>query len=263
MTEGGPTHNQVTPPPSSRNPGPAAGPANPGPGQQPAPASKNVFDWLAGVRDTARPAESAPGGANPGPIRRPTSGPSAAPGGAPRPASSHSVAARQPRPAGEPQPVGSAQAGVAAQPGGPGQPRPSSWGLASGATTWNPNRRGRRARLRLARIDPWSVMKTFFLFAVAAAIMNWVSMYVVWSVLDATGMFESINKAARDILASPTETNTFDVKAYLSRELVLGLTAIVGAVNVVIFTTLATIAAFLYNLSAGMLGGLEVTLSED
>ena len=44
-------------------------------------------------------------------------------------------------------------------------------------------RRTRRARLRISRIDPWSVMKTSFLFSIAFGIMSWIAVYVVWSCL--------------------------------------------------------------------------------
>ena len=40
-------------------------------------------------------------------------------------------------------------------------------------------RRTRKARLRLSRIDPWSVMKTSFLFSVAFGIMFWFATDVV------------------------------------------------------------------------------------
>lgn len=41
-------------------------------------------------------------------------------------------------------------------------------------TVSNP-RRTRKARLRVARVDPWSVMKTVFLFSIAFGIMAWVA----------------------------------------------------------------------------------------
>ena len=43
-----------------------------------------------------------------------------------------------------------------------------------------PSTRTRRARLRISRVDPWSVMKTSFLFSIALGIMSWVAVYVVW-----------------------------------------------------------------------------------
>ena len=39
------------------------------------------------------------------------------------------------------------------------------------------------ARLRLTRIDPWSVMKTAFLLSIALGVVTIVSVLMVWSVL--------------------------------------------------------------------------------
>ena len=36
-----------------------------------------------------------------------------------------------------------------------------------------------------------------------------------------------------------------------------------GSVDVVLLTAIATLGAFLYNMSASLLGGIEVTLAED
>ena len=43
---------------------------------------------------------------------------------------------------------------------------------------------------------------------------------------------------------------------------VFAITAIVGAINIVLFTALATVAAFIYNAAAAMSGGVELTLGE-
>ena len=43
----------------------------------------------------------------------------------------------------------------------------------------------------------------------------------------------------------------------------LGNSVVVAAIDVVIITAVATLFAFLYNLSAFVMGGLEVTLAED
>ena len=48
-------------------------------------------------------------------------------------------------------------------------------------------RRTRRARLRISRIDPWSVMKTSLLFGIAGGIIFVVATYVLMSVIEATG----------------------------------------------------------------------------
>lgn len=122
-------------------------------------------------------------------------------------------------------------------------------------------RRTRRARLRLARIDPWSVMKISLLFSIAAGIIFVVAVSVLWMVLAGSGLFEQINNALSSIVA--VEGQEFDVTRYIGAERVIGAAAVLAAVDVVILTALATLGAFLYNLAAIMLGGLEVTLSED
>lgn len=125
------------------------------------------------------------------------------------------------------------------------------------------SRRVRKARLRLARLDPWSVMKTAFLFSIAGGIMFWVATYVVWGVIGSSGLFDAINKMVSSIMEQPGETNKFKIETYISTNKVLGLAALLAAVDIVIFTALATLGSFLYNLSATMLGGIEVTLAED
>src|SRR6476659_9994638 len=58
----------------------------------------------------------------------------------------------------------------------------------------------RRARLRMTRIDPWSVMKTAFLLSIAFGIVTIVSVLVVRSVLGDGGAWDSINTTVRDIV---------------------------------------------------------------
>jgi hypothetical protein len=44
---------------------------------------------------------------------------------------------------------------------------------------------------------------------------------------------------------------------------IVGLTLVISAINVVITTAVATIGAYLYNLAAQLVGGVDVTLAED
>ncbi len=120
----------------------------------------------------------------------------------------------------------------------------------------------RKARLRLTHIDPWSVMKTAFLLSVAIGVVTVVAVAIVWGVLGIAGVWESINKTVVDVVGGDT-AGTFDIRDYLGPSRVLGFTMIVAVVDVVLITALATLGAFLYNLSAALLGGLEVTLAED
>ena len=116
-------------------------------------------------------------------------------------------------------------------------------------------RRTRKARLRLSRLDPWSVMKTSFLFSIAAGIMLVVATYAVWTVLSQSGLFPAINEIVASVVSTPGDTTPFRIEEYVNTQKVLGIAALIACVDVVIFTALATLGSFLYNLAATVLGG--------
>ncbi len=135
--------------------------------------------------------------------------------------------------------------------------------LASGKSKAGIARRTRKARLRLSRLDPWSVMKTSFLFSIAAGIMLVVATYAVWTVLSTSGLFPAVNDIVASVVSTPGDTTPFRIEEYINTRKVLGVAALIACVDVVIFTALATLGSFLYNLAATVLGGLEITLAED
>ncbi len=120
----------------------------------------------------------------------------------------------------------------------------------------------RRARLRLTRIDPWSVMKTSFLLAIAFAVVTVVSVFIIWSVLAAAGVWDSINDTVRDVVGGQ-DAAEWDVQKYVGMSRVMGFTMLVAVVDVILITAIATLGAFLYNMAAALLGGVELTLAED
>lgn len=124
-------------------------------------------------------------------------------------------------------------------------------------------RRTLKARLRVSQVDPWSVMKTAFLFSFAAGIVLVVAVLLVYLVLSQSGLFVTINQTVGDIISTPGDDTPFDITDYISFGKVLGASFVIGAIDVVIYTALATLGAFLYNLAAATIGGLEVTLAED
>lgn len=120
----------------------------------------------------------------------------------------------------------------------------------------------RKARLRLSRIDPWSVMKTAFLLSIAFGIVIWVAVFIVWSAIGAAGVFENINNTVREVLGTQ-EGNQFQIQDYINTGKVMGFTTLLACADVLIITALATLGSFLYNIAATLLGGLEVTLASE
>jgi hypothetical protein len=123
-------------------------------------------------------------------------------------------------------------------------------------------RRPRRARLKVTRTDPWSVMKIAFILSLAAGIMTVVAVAFLWMALDAAGVFSKVGETVNSVTSGGADKG-FDLEGYLTLSRVLGITGIIAAVEVVVMTALATLLAFMYNVSSGMVGGVEVTLAED
>ena len=113
----------------------------------------------------------------------------------------------------------------------------------------------RRARLFVKRIDPWSVMKFSFAVSFVLFFVLVVATSVLYLALDQMNVFTSINKALAQLVTSKN-----DVK--VTATAVIGAAGAIGLVMVVLVTAISTLAAFIYNVCADLVGGIEVTLSE-
>lgn len=122
--------------------------------------------------------------------------------------------------------------------------------------------RTRKARLRVAKADPWSVMKVSFLLSIALGICTVIAVAVLWMVMDAIGVFTTVGGTLSEATSSGSDGG-FDLVSFLSMSRVLTFTAVIAVIDVVLATALATLGAFIYNMSAGMVGGVELTLAED
>jgi hypothetical protein len=202
--------------------------------------------------------------------QKPGAGPAATGAPAqPQPAAQDPGAAAQPA---SPLP-GERQTQQPAGPYHPPQAYPAQQGAAAGAdagaaavrrprTGARTTPRVRKARLRVAKADPWSVMKVSFLLSIALGICTIVAAAVLWMVMDAMGVFSTVGGTISEATGS-NESNGFDLQAFLSLPNVLLFTSIIAVIDVVLATALATLGAFIYNLSAGFVGGVELTLAED
>jgi hypothetical protein len=113
----------------------------------------------------------------------------------------------------------------------------------------------RRARLFVKRVDPWSVMKFSFAVSFVMFFVLIVATAVLYLALDQMDVFSHVNSA----LATITSNNK-SIK--VTAPVVIGGAGGIGLVMVVLFTALSTLGAFVYNVCADLVGGVEVTLSE-
>lgn len=120
---------------------------------------------------------------------------------------------------------------------------------------------GRQASLRLNHIEPWSVTRIAFAISVAMMIVGVVAVTIFWVVLSVTGVWNQVNDSITSVLSD--DSSSFDITDYLGFWRLVGLTLVLSAINVILMTALATIAAHLYNLAAQLLGGVEMTFGED
>lgn len=137
---------------------------------------------------------------------------------------------------------------------------------ASAARTGRPApRRGgpRRVRLTAQRIDPWSVLKISFLVSVALGIAGVVMVALLWTVLSGMNVFSTVSDFFTQVTSGEAGGPSFDLMDYLGFGRVVSLAAVLGVLNVFLLTALATLTAFLYNICAALVGGAQVTLSDE
>ncbi|MCO7221957.1 DUF3566 domain-containing protein, partial [Klenkia sp. PcliD-1-E] len=115
----------------------------------------------------------------------------------------------------------------------------------------------RRARLQLRHVDTWSALKISLVLAIALFFVWMVAVGVLYGVLSGLGVFSTLND-----LIGQLGTSSGGGGEVITPGIVFGGAAVIGAVNIVLFTALCTVGTFVYNLCADLVGGLEVTLSE-
>src|SRR5487761_1665755 len=120
---------------------------------------------------------------------------------------------------------------------------------------------GRQAQLTVARVEPWSVMKFSFVISLVAFIVLFVAVAVLYGVLSGLGVFSALQLTIESIPSSQSSSG-LNLSTYLSASRVLGYTGLLGAINVVLITAISTVGSVLYNITADLAGGVEVTLKE-
>jgi hypothetical protein len=122
--------------------------------------------------------------------------------------------------------------------------------LAKKSTRRTPSK---QVRLKLVYVDFWSSVKLSFLAAVCLAIVTIVATFLIFTVLNQTGIFDKANALYTDIAGSSA-----DLRSFLSIGNVMGFAIVVAVLNTVVITALGAVFALLYNLSVKITGGLLV-----
>ncbi len=117
----------------------------------------------------------------------------------------------------------------------------------------------RRARVAVTKVDPWSVMKLSFALSIGLAIVILVTTALLWSILSAAGVFDQIvstvQKVSDDAAAAQFAT-------YLGFGRIMAVAFVIAMIDIVLLTALSTLIAFMFNLATGVVGGVDVTLTE-
>jgi hypothetical protein len=119
----------------------------------------------------------------------------------------------------------------------------------------------RQAHLTVARVEPWSVMKFSFVVSLVAFVILFVAVSVLYGALSGLGVFDSLQRVVSSLTSSQGSTGV-NAKAWFSASRILGYTALLGSLNIVLITAMSTIGSVVYNLTSRLVGGVEVTLRE-
>lgn len=115
-----------------------------------------------------------------------------------------------------------------------------------------------RASMQIRRIDPWSTLKVSLLLSVALFFVWMITVAFLYLVLGGMGVWAKLNSNVGDLLNNASGSST----ELVSSGTIFGGAFLIGLVNIVLMTALATIGAFVYNLITDLIGGIEVTLAD-
>ena len=107
----------------------------------------------------------------------------------------------------------------------------------------------------IRKVDLWSVLKISICFYLTALLVLLLSGVVLWWIASAVGVISNIENFIGDL----ENSNDFQFLSWS----VLRASTLVGLVVVSLMVVCTVLAAACYNLFAGVLGGIEITVVED
>jgi hypothetical protein len=111
-----------------------------------------------------------------------------------------------------------------------------------------------RRTMTLRRIDPWSVLKFGFVLNLCFFVVFLLGFAILWFIIGQLGIIEQACQLAEDVGFEDCGVDT----GALFRVVML-----IGGLAAVIMTGLAVFGAFLHNLLADLVGGIQITLTDE
>jgi uncharacterized membrane protein len=115
----------------------------------------------------------------------------------------------------------------------------------------------RRVRVAIRRVSPLSVLKVSLVFYFCMMLVILVGFGILYAVLSAAGILDSIAELLTGVGFGDAQGDFELNTGYIFRTLFL-----VGMVSTALWAAFTVFVAFLYNLIADLLGGIEVSLVE-
>ena len=107
----------------------------------------------------------------------------------------------------------------------------------------------------IRKIDPWTVLRFSVLFYASMLVVFLVAGTLLWAAASGVGVIDNIEKFVRELFA----LESFRISGFkLFTSSVVG-----GLVLVLLGTGINVLMAVVYNLTADIVGGVEVTMLED
>ncbi|MGV0635590.1 DUF3566 domain-containing protein [Mycolicibacillus trivialis] len=116
-----------------------------------------------------------------------------------------------------------------------------------------------RASMQIRRIDPWTTLKASLILSVALFFAWMIAVAFLYLILGAMGVWSKLNDTVGDLLQQTSVSTGGDM---ISAGSIFGTATLIGLVNIVLLTAMAALGAFVYNLAADLVGGVEVTLAD-
>jgi hypothetical protein len=115
---------------------------------------------------------------------------------------------------------------------------------------------GRRAKVVVRKVEPWSVLKFSLLFYFCLMLVFLLAFVILYWILGVTGVLDSVAKVLSDVGFGGTAG--FEFRGYW----IFSRLFLVGLAGVVVWSLLNMLIAVLYNLVSDVSGGIQITLAE-